>query len=514
VTLTERPTAPDPAEGSVGNEVPPVPAATRERLDPPMPDSGLRPWLWALFVALLAGVLRFLDLGHPARKIFDEVYYAKDAADLLRAGHELNNEGTGPGFVAHPPLGKWCIALGEWIFGVDPVGWRFSAAVAGTLSVLVLARLARRMFRSTLLGCVAGLLLALDGLHLVQSRVALLDIFLMLFLLLSFACLVLDRDARRRQLLRALEEGRTAGERVPGRTFAGAPWWRIAAGVLMGCALGVKWSAVWYLLALVLVAFAWEVGARRSAGARRPVRDTILDDLGWTAAFVGAALLAYLASWTGWFVTDTGWDRQWAQTTGNGVPFVPDALVNLWHYHRSVLDFHTGLDDKHDYQSTPYSWLLLGRPVAYDYSDAGGCGAASCSAEVIALGTPLLWWSFIPALAVTTWRWIARRDWRGAAILAGVGAGIVPWFAYPERTMFFFYALPALPFLVLAVTLVLGMVLGPPGGSRERRLAGAVLVAAYVLVIAVTFAYFHPVYTGEQLTYAEWRARMWLPTWI
>ncbi|WP_336217223.1 phospholipid carrier-dependent glycosyltransferase, partial [Nonomuraea sp. LPB2021202275-12-8] len=100
-----------------------------------------------------------------------------------------------------PPLGKWMIGAGEWLFGMTPFGWRFAAAVVGTLSILILARVARRMTRSTLLGCFAGLLLALDGLHFVLSRTALLDIFLMFWVLAAFACLVVDRDLARERLV-------------------------------------------------------------------------------------------------------------------------------------------------------------------------------------------------------------------------------------------------------------------------------------------------------------------------
>jgi dolichyl-phosphate-mannose--protein O-mannosyl transferase len=239
------------------------------------------------------------------------------------------------------------------------------------------------------------------------------------------------------------------------------------------------------------------------------------------AAFGGLAVLTYFATWTGWFVTSGGWLRNWTQTSGDPypvpqalVPYLPKALLNLLEYHSDVLAFHAGLDDPHKYQSGPWSWLVLGRPVAYAYSGNGDCGAASCSAETLALGTPTLWWSFIPALLVVLFYWIARRDWRAAAILVGTLAGIAPWLAFPQRTMFFFYALPALPFLVLAVTYVLGAILGPPTASRERRLAGAVIVVAYVVVVAATFAYFYPVYTSETLTYAQWRSRMWLQSWI
>ncbi len=128
---------------------------------------------------------------------------------------------TDPGYVVHPPMGKWVIGAGEKLFGFEPFGWRFMVALLGTLSVLMLCRIGRRLFRSTLLGCLAGLLLAVDGLHFVMSRTALLDQVLMFFVLASFGCLVLDRDRVRKRLAAALPEdeegccGRTRRSRRP-----------------------------------------------------------------------------------------------------------------------------------------------------------------------------------------------------------------------------------------------------------------------------------------------------------
>ena len=96
----------------------------------------------------------------------------------------------------HPPAGKWVIAIGEWMFGMTPFGWRFMVAVTGTLAVLMTARIGRRLFRSTLLGCVAGLLLSVDAMEYVHSRTALLDPLLMFWVLAAFGALVVDRDAR------------------------------------------------------------------------------------------------------------------------------------------------------------------------------------------------------------------------------------------------------------------------------------------------------------------------------
>src|SRR6185312_3937698 len=142
-------------------------------------------------------------------------------------------------YVVHPPLGKWLIALGEKAFGNTEVGWRFPTAIAGTLMVLILIRVAYRLFHSVLLAGLAGLLMTLDGFQLVLSRTSLLDIFLGTFVLATFAALVLDRDAYRRRWLRALEDGwdPLTERRLPRIV----PWWLLAAGALFGLACGVKW---------------------------------------------------------------------------------------------------------------------------------------------------------------------------------------------------------------------------------------------------------------------------------
>lgn len=499
----------------------------RRRLAPSMPDDGLFSWAATLLVVVIGGALRFLGLSHPPGKIFDEVYYATEGHDMLVHGVEWNTTTRTGDFVVHPPLGKWLIGFGEWLFKYNEFGWRVMPAVAGTLSILILIRVARRMFRSTVLGLAAGLLLTLDGMEFVLSRTALLDIFLMFFVLAAFACLVLDRDARRKRWLTALEAG--LDPTAPGRAgrlrtplTRSIPWWRLGAAVLIGCAMSVKWSAIWYIILFVILMLAWEIGTRRSAGVPHPVRDTLLDETGWITAFGLILVGVYIASWSGWLLTDHGYDRHYLQATGHReLPYI-GALRNLWHYHMDALNFHDGLTAKHLYQSWPWQWLLLGRPVAFYYSPDGGCGAANCSAEVLLLGTPLLWWSFIPALLGTAALGIARRDWRAIAIFFGAVMGIAPWLPWEldHRTMFYFYAAPAVPFLVLAVVYVFGALMrGPnppvPGRFFDRQIYGAIAFGVYLLIIAWCFAYFYPLYIGEKIPYNDWYHHLWLDTrWI
>ncbi|MEU5715435.1 phospholipid carrier-dependent glycosyltransferase [Streptomyces sp. NPDC020403] len=546
----------------------------RERLDPPYTRPGRQFWevlavppalaqhvvrwsAWGgpLLVALVAGVLRFWNLGSPKAVIFDETYYAKDAWALINQGYEGSwpkdvdrlilkdpsavDVPVDPGYVVHPPVGKWVIGLGEQLFGFTPFGWRFMVALLGTVSVLMLCRIGRRLFRSTFLGCLAGTLLAVDGLHFVMSRTALLDLVLMFFVLAAFGCLLIDRDRSRRRLAAALpvdEEGVLRPDAyVAEELRLGLRPWRIAAGLMLGLAFATKWNGLYILAAFGVMSVLWDVGARRTAGAVRPYRAVVLRDL--LPAFVSTVPVAigtYLVSWTGWIVTGKGYYRTWAATEGKGGSWtwLPDWLRSLWHYENQVYEFHVGLTSGHTYQSNPWSWIVLGRPVSYFYEEKAGCTTSvtgKCAREVLAIGTPLLWWAGCVALLYVLWRWFFRRDWRAGAIACGVAAGWVPWFFYQERTIFLFYAVVFVPFLCLAVTMMIGALLGPAAGAgtrlrvglgtadptgERRRTLGAIAAGVLVLLIVWNFVYFWPLYTGTSLPENSWRDRMWLDSWV
>ncbi|MER7758610.1 phospholipid carrier-dependent glycosyltransferase [Streptomyces sp. NPDC097619] len=502
-------------------------------------------WAGPLLVALVAGVLRFVNLGTPKAVIFDETYYAKDAWATIKQGYEAswpkdvdksviaNPDGVAlpldPGYVVHPPVGKWVIGLGEWLFGFTPFGWRFMTALLGTLSVLMLCRIGRRLFRSTFLGCLAGALLAVDGLHLVMSRTALLDLVLMFFVLAAFGALLVDRDKARARLADALPvdaDGRTRPDAETAETLRlGWRPWRLLAGVCLGLAFGTKWNGAVVLAFFGLLTVAWDAHARRVAGAGAPYLTMLRRDA--VPAFlstVPVALGTYLLSWTGWILSPDngkgGYFRDWSAEQG-GVSWLPDWLTSLWHYETEVYKFHVGLTSGHTYESNPWSWLVLGRPVSYFYESpdpgADGCPAAEtakCAREVLALGTPLLWWTACFALLYVLWRWVFRRDWRAGAIVCAVAAGYLPWFNYQERTIFYFYAVVFVPFLCLAVAMLVGALLGPAGSSERRRAVGAIGAGVLVLLIVWNFIYFYPIYTGQTLPMDSWRNRMWFDTWV
>lgn len=500
-----------------------------------MPSGGWRGWLGPLGVGAIAAAIRIPHLGRPNAVVFDETYYAKDAWSLLRNGVEIDVvEGhtdvmlqagdqwrtvevfTGdPAFIVHPPVGKWTIAIGEFLFGVSPFGWRIAVAVLGVLAVIITARIVRRLTRSDVLGTIAGLLLALDGIHIVMSRTALLDLVLGFWVLVAFGLLLIDRDHTRKRIaeqIRSFGADRVAAGLGP---HLGLRPWRIAAIAALGLAIGTKWSGVYFLAAFMVMSLVWDALLRRTIGVDHPWSSAFARDLPLAAlSTIVIAVGVYLLSWTGWFATSTGWGRDWAADKGSSL--VPDPLRSLWHYHGQMWNFHTNLSAEHNYASNPLSWPFMARPTSFYYESPDGCGADSCSSTVLAVGNPIIWWAALLAIPYQLWRWIAARDWRSGAVLVGIAAGWLPWMLYLDRTTFTFYTVVYVPFLVMAVTLTLGAL---NRGLRERPRnrpgwLGPAIVGGYVLAVVVAAWWFYPIWTAEVIPYDAWRARMWLPTWI
>lgn len=404
-------------------------------------------------ISLIIGfalTLRLWRLNQPSGYIFDEIYYAKNAFSLLSNGVELNDQGEAD-FIVHPPFGKWLIGLGIKLFGNNEFGWRISAALIGTASVALIYLITQRLFRSHFLSNTAAALTSLDGLHLVMSRVAMLDIFLMFLILLSFY-LILRNNL----------------------------W---LSGAAIGLAGATKWSAFFLIPFLLLLTINFG-RARLDIWVKR------------AAQFIALPIFVYLISWVGWIFSTKGWSRN----SGSNI------FSSLWNYHVEMINFHRGLTEQHAYAANPWSWLVLGRPTSFYYETGTNCGAANCSQEILAIGTPILWWLGIFAIIISFGLLITKRDRVSAFILAGVAGTYLPWFFIQNRTTFYFYAITILPFLILALINVFAWALQYQNYRKYIYL--------FVLAVGINFIYFLPVLLGIEISYADWLARMWLPSWI
>ncbi|HZZ01222.1 MAG TPA: phospholipid carrier-dependent glycosyltransferase [Candidatus Baltobacteraceae bacterium] len=167
------------------------------------PREGLTVMRWPLDYAIAGAlglanfVLSFIGYWWPPDKVFDEIYFARAGEEYLQNLRIYEN--------THPPLSKLLVTfsmmlfggmpkghgLGGWTFlngivghmnnGDNSYGWRFLDVVFGALVVMLLYAFAKRITGSTLFAAVAALLLGLDGMHFVQSRIATPEGFVVFF---------------------------------------------------------------------------------------------------------------------------------------------------------------------------------------------------------------------------------------------------------------------------------------------------------------------------------------------
>jgi dolichyl-phosphate-mannose-protein mannosyltransferase len=492
-------------------------------------------WYWGgpIAVTLLAAVLRFWNLGTPHALVFDETYYVKDAWTLIANGYESAwPEGANedfergdtevfsddPAYVVHPPLGKWMLGLGMLLFGADSaVWWRATTALAGVVAVFAMTMVGRILFRSTTLAVLAGLLLAIDGNAIVMSRVGLLDNWLMLFGLLGFWFVLLDRARTAERFAARLSATRKAGAPRSGPVLWARPW-VVAAGVAFGAAIAVKWSGLYFLAAVGVYLILVDALARRRAGLPFYVEGAVVKQGPITfLLLVPVAAATYLASWTGWLVTSGGYYRDWADQPGNAATgfwsWVPHPLQSLWHYHQAAYGYHVGVRSEHPWEANPLTWPLMLRPTNMYIADAAGCGADACVASIIGIANPLIWWAAMLATVYLVYRFARYREWQAGAILLGIAGTYLPWLLYVERTVFHFYTIAYEPFALLALTYVLGLVLGRPDDLRWRREQGIATVAVYLVVTAGVSVFFYPLWSAMPVSPEFRQLHFWLPGW-
>lgn len=498
-----------------------------------------RLWSWGgpAAVTLLAAILRLWNIGQPHALVFDETFYVKDAWTLWNNGYEStwpedadaqfnagdpNGYTTTGSYVVHPPIGKWLIGMGMAVFGADSsVGWRISTAVVGILAVLLITLIARRLFDSALLGVIAGGLMAIDGHAIVMSRVALLDNTVMFFALCGFGCVLLDRRWHERRLAAALARPAASDHPI---TWGPAIWsrpWVVAAGVFFGLCTATKWSGLYFLAAFGLYLIVVDALARRRAGIPFYASAAILKQGPATfLLLVPVALGVYLLSWTGWLATSGGYDRQWAangEAWGGAFSWVPLAVQSLVHYHQSMYAFHVGLSTPHPYQSNPLTWLLMVRPVAMWYEGVpdgtAGC-VGDCVMDITSIANPLIWWAAALAAVYLVVRLILTREWKLGLILMGVVAGYLPWLMYTHRTVFQFYSIAFEPYLLLALTCVIGIILGKRSDERTRRVSGIRTVAIFGIFCVLLSAFWYPMWAAIPVPSWFVTLHYWLPSWI
>lgn len=239
--------------------------------------------LTLLIILLLSLGLRLYRLNYPNAYVFDEVYHAFTAKEYLKGSKEAwewwVSPPTGVAYEwTHPPLAKEVMSMSMFIFrSEDAWVWRLPGVLFGTLTILLVFKISRLLFKDDKVALTSAFIFSLDGLNFVQSRIGMNDIYLVFF---SLAC-----------LLFLLEK----------KFFISA--------IFFGLAFASKWSAVYLLVVLFILLF----------------KDKNLTK---TPIFLIAATGIYLLSYIPFFVSGHSFDQ------------FKELQQQMWWYHTNLKAIH------------------------------------------------------------------------------------------------------------------------------------------------------------------------------
>ena len=290
-----------------------------------------------LFTAALALFIPRIEI--PVGYVYDEVYHAYTAGEYVRGNADAYLWDTvaprqGVAYMwNHPPLGVLLIAGGIRLYGNEPYGWRISSAIFGAIGIALAYVLALRLTRRRAVAILAACLLLMDGLYFVQSRTAMLDIFLTVFMMAAML-------AFHAYLTAPAESG----------LFV------VLTGTFLGLAIATKWSAAYPAAIVGCIVLVRSLRSIRRADEPGTIGVRISRagrDLGWAAlglVLIPAAI--YLAAYIPFFATGHRWDQ----------------FVEL---QNQILYYHSHLRQTHTYQSKWWQWPLALRPVWYHVAQFG-----------------------------------------------------------------------------------------------------------------------------------------------
>ncbi len=428
---------------------------------------------------------------------FDEVYHARTGYEHANALYTYET--------THPPLGKVFMSICIRILGMTPFAWRLAGTLAGILMLPALYLLAKQLFGRTRWAALCTLLMAADCMHYTQTRIATIDSFPVLFIILMFFFML--RYTRMSFYHQPLI-----------RTFVPLA----LSGVFMGLAIASKWIGCYSAVGLALLFFARMFSLwRQSRYAREHSEEN--EAFARAAKAFPTKAVATLASCVVFFVlvpliiyvlSYIPYLRAYGPVRFNAATF-----ERIWQAQVTMFRYHSNLNATHAFASPWYEWPVIARPMWYYNQDFKAPGMAS---SILSFGNPAVWWtglvgilfvlcySFyrnaLPALGVLP----ARDDpYDRAMPLIAVGflSAYLPWVLVPRLTFIYHY-FASVPFIILATAQALRYL--ERARPKAAHIACGVLAAAAVLL----FIGFFPLASGFEVPRAWCDAMNWFPNWM
>ncbi len=496
------------------NAIPPVePDNGEEMASDPAPRTKERPFFAVYYdrvVPVLIAVLFYLfalwRLGYPPKQVFDEVHHVRTAMEFVW--------GLNPHEWTHPHISKLLQAGSLKLAGesFDPrddiwspdevlteraaIAWRLPSVIFAAFALLGQYALARVLFKNRAVATLGMILLAIDGVFFVQSRIAMTNIFTVCFII--WATWAVWRWTEQQQ---------------PRHVFA--------AGAFLGLAIGTRWSSLYAFFLLVVFVLADGISRWQKTG--------------WSArffwgraglfipAFLIVPLLIYCASYIPFVIQGPGTLAQKLLSPN----YNEHGWLKVYSMQGDMYQYHATLKAEHSYDSPAWSWPLMLRPVWYFFEQSGQSGKETVRA-IWCIGNAFIWWAILPTLTMASWQSIRfRRSNLGLVCLLGLGQWFC-WLVKARGLNFMHYLFEVIPFVCIAIAYFM-VTLWDEGGAerRKERLASnddipaereeqwRVIVGSYLLAAVAWFIFYYPMLTAYPIAGAYssmhfWLGRIWI----
>ncbi len=418
---------------------------------------------------------------------FDEIYHARTAYEHLHMMKPYEN--------THPPLGKLIMAVGIWLFGMNPFGWRIAGTLVGILMIPLMYVFAKQLFGRTEYASLAALLMAVDFMHFAQTRIATIDsygvffIMLMYYFMYRYYSMSFYKVPLRKTLLPLFLSGLFFG------IGAASKWIVIygGAGLALIFFLSLferyrEWRTAGKLLKLPETAEQPEVRAELLS-IRRLFGRYAAKTVAWcTLFFVIIPVVIYSLSFLPIM----------------NVPGEEKSFHQLVQYQENMYNYHSKLKATHGFGSPWYEWPLMVRPIWY-YSGKPAVAADQVS-SIWSFGNPAVWWLGLAAFIAMLFL-LKKNKHRGMFVVAvAFFSQFLPW-VLVTRLTFIYHYFAMVPFLIFSIVYICKRAVEK--WPKFRR-----AVWAYAGVAIVLFIMFYPVLSG--MTVSKWYVDhflRWFGTW-
>ena len=404
---------------------------------------------------------------------FDEIYHPRTAYEIVHQRGLYEN--------THPPLGKELIGLGTMIFGMTPFGWRFMGTLTGVLMLIVMYMFLKKLFDNTRLCAIGTFLFAVDFMHFAQTRLATIDSYAVLFIMISSYFLIdyLAIDFNKDPLKKGF---------IP----------LLLCGIFFGIGCASKWICIYspFGIAIILV-FVWTRAYAEYINKR--IKVDFGKKFGRTIAwcvlcFVVIPVLIYCAS----YLPEIAFDLQ------GRTPL--QYIIQNQEY---MFKYHSGLTSTHPYSSNWYEWIIMKKPL-WAYNDSEISGQGLCS-TISTFGNPAVWWIGAITMIFTIYIAIKKKSVKALMIIIPYMTQLLPW-VMVSRCVFIYHYFACVPFMIMSIVYLMEYMLENWDVS-QKVLYG--IFYGYCAVALLLFVGFYPVISGYTVSKQYVKDYLkWFDSWV